>query len=141
MKELDALVKDAIAFVRYFGYPIAQSAPHIYLSALPFAPSSSVISKLYTPRFSTLRLVRGRLMKWPALEMMIPVKRRVYCVAWSRNGEYIAVGMYKKVYLWSTSTGMHVSGPFKLVKSWCPSHSHTMDSGLRQAFGMGRFRS
>src|SRR6266511_334288 len=112
MDEMNALVKDAIAFVRYFGYPIAQSAPHIYLSALPFAPSPSVISKLYTPRFSTLRLVRGRLTKWPALEMTIPVRRIVRCVAWSRNGEYIAGGVYNNVYVWSTSTGMHVSGPF-----------------------------
>src|SRR6266545_7121014 len=113
MKEMDALVKDAIAFVRYFGYPIAQSAPHIYLSALPFAPSPSVISKLYMPRFSTLRLVRGRLTKWPALEMTIFVETGVYgvnSVAWSRGGEYIAAGVYKEIYVWSTSTGMHVSG-------------------------------
>src|SRR5260370_1296989 len=93
---MEEIINDSIAFVRYFGYPIAQSAPHIYLSALPFSPSSSVISKLYLPRFRTLRLEGGRLTKWPALEMTIPVPRTsvfekgVHSIAWSRDGEHIA---------------------------------------------------
>jgi len=112
---MDALVKEAIAFVSYFGYPIAQSAPHIYLSALPFTPSSSIISKLYSPRFNTMRVEKGRLTKWPALEMSIATPHNsVDCVAWSRNGEYIAAGLRKDVYVWSTSTGMRVSGPFRI---------------------------
>jgi len=101
---MDHLIEDAIAFVRYFGFPIAQSAPHIYLSALPFSPSSSVISKLYTPRFSTLRLQDGRLTKWPALDITISLGR-VQCVAWSGNDEYIAVATYNSVYIQSASTG------------------------------------
>ena len=37
--DLKLLVKDAIAFVRYFVDAIALSAPHVYISALPFAPN------------------------------------------------------------------------------------------------------
>ena len=108
---MDALVEDAIAFVRYFGFPITQSAPHIYLSALPFSPSSSVISRLYTPRFSTLHLQEGRLMKWPALEMTIPGTSltRVNCVVWSGNDEYIAAAVFRRVYVRSASTGENLA--------------------------------
>ena len=46
--------------------------------------------------------------------MMIPVpgKGEVQCIAWSRDGDYIAGRVDLDVYVWSTSTGMLVSGPF-----------------------------
>ena len=94
---------------------MAQSAPHIYLSALPFAPSSSGISKLYTSKFSSFQLEKGQLEKWPTLEMMIsvPDKKPVVCIASSKNGEYIAAEVYYKgVYIWNASTGTIISGPF-----------------------------
>ena len=96
---------------------MAQSASHIYLSALPFAPSSSVISKSYISKFSSFQLKRGQLMKWPALEMMIsvPNNKPVVCIASSKNDEYIAAEVYYKgVYIWNTSTGTIVSGPFRI---------------------------
>ena len=120
---LDTLVKDAMAFVRYFGIPIAHSVPHIYISALPFAPSSSAISKLYGPRFPrTLGIVKGRLSQWPPLVQTIsvpglrrPGERNVVCVAFSRNGENIAAGMGDgATYVWSdASTGIRLCGSFK----------------------------
>jgi len=126
MEEINVLVKDAIVFVRCFGYPIGHSAPHIYVSALPFTPSSSVISRLYTPRFATFRLLTGGLTKWPAMELKIPVpdKQRVRCVTWSRDGKYVAAAVENCVYVWSTSTRMRVSGPFhvSLVMSIAFSH-------------------
>src|SRR6266545_527787 len=113
---LDTLVKDAVAFVRYFGYPMAQSAPHIYISALPFAPSSSLIANLYSPRFPhILGFEYGRLAQWPALVMTIsvPPKEEVVCVAWSRNDEYIAAGLLNgNVFIWNSLTGTILSGPF-----------------------------
>lgn len=94
---------------------MARSVPHIYLSALPFAPSSSKIANLYSPRFSfTLNVKHGRLMQWPALIMAIsmPQKPQVVCVAWSRNDEYIAAGLADgNVFVWIASTGTKICGP------------------------------
>src|SRR6266540_1677839 len=101
---LDALVKDAIAFVEYFGYPMAQSAPHIYLSALPFAPSSSLIAEIYSPQFPRILDVKcGRLVKWPPLVRSISVhnKPNVVCIAWSRNDKYMAAGLLDgNIFVW-----------------------------------------
>jgi hypothetical protein len=49
VKNLLALVHDGSAFVRYFGMAVARSAPHIYISALPFTPSSSLILNQFSP--------------------------------------------------------------------------------------------
>ena len=38
---------DGLAFVQCFGMVMAKSAPHIYISALPFAPTSSLIAVNY----------------------------------------------------------------------------------------------
>lgn len=151
MDTLDPLARDAIAFVEYFGYPMAQSAPHIYLSALPFAPSSSFIAKLYSPRFPRILDVKcGRLVKWPALvrSISVPEKADVVCMAWSWNDEYIAGGLLDgNVVVWDASMGTKVSGPFSagrkggqdrvFVSSIAFSHD-----GLRLASGLsdGRIR-
>ena len=109
------LVKDAFSFVRYFGYPMAQSAPHIYLSTLPFVPSSSLIAKHYLPRFPyILDVKQGRLTQWPALVMTIsvPGRERVVCVAWSWDDEYVASCLFGgTIFVWNASTGTMVRGP------------------------------
>ena len=95
--------------------PISQSTPHIYLSALPFAPSSSIISKLYSPQFPyTSGLEFGRLAQWPPLQTTIsaPDKEDVVCVAFSRDNGYIAAGLDNgSVCIWNALTGMRVCGP------------------------------
>ena len=64
--DLKILVNDAIAFVRYFADPITLSAPHVYISALTFAPKSSMIAQLYVPRFEhIIRVGVGQLDCWP----------------------------------------------------------------------------
>jgi len=94
---------------------MARSVPHIYISALPFAPAASLIAKQYSSQFRfTLNVEHGRLMQWPALVMAIsmPEKPQVVCVAWSRNDEYIAVGLADgNVFVWIASTGTKVCGP------------------------------
>jgi hypothetical protein len=71
---LQALVNDGFRFVRYFGMAMAKSAPHIYVSALPFAPSSSLIAAQYSQMFPhILSMQHGKALHWPALEMMVEV--------------------------------------------------------------------
>ena len=65
--DLKMLVNDAIAFIRYFADPITLSAPHVYISALAFAPKSSMIARLYAPKFKNIvRVVVGQPDEWPA---------------------------------------------------------------------------
>ena len=78
MVHLQALVNDGFAFVRSFGMVMAESAPHIYLSALPFAPTSSLIAAQYSQMFPhTLSVKCGKASHWPALELMIQVEKSV----------------------------------------------------------------
>ena len=46
--------------------PISESAPHIYLSALPFAPEHSLVAKKFSSKFpNTLTVTEGRPAQWP----------------------------------------------------------------------------
>jgi len=92
---------------------MAQSAPHIYLSALPFAPSSSRIAEQYSPRFQhTLKIEHGKSTKWPPLvTTIVPGSSLVICVAWWDN-EYVAAGLENgNVFIWNVSTRAMISGP------------------------------
>jgi hypothetical protein len=51
LEEFRSFVNDAAVFVRHFGMAMAKSAPHIYLSALPFAPTCSPISTHFRLHF------------------------------------------------------------------------------------------
>lgn len=96
---------------------MSQSVAHIYLSALPFAPSSSIISKLYAHRFpNVIKIEQGRLTHWPSLVMAITLPARenasVCCVALSTNDQYMAAGLRDgTVCVWNASTGMAIGGP------------------------------
>jgi WD40 repeat protein len=115
VKNLLGLVNDASRFVRYFGMAIARSAPHIYVSALPFAPSSSHIVKHWLHLFrQTLSLERGQLSHWPALEMTIQTHEGlVHSVAFSPNGHRIASASRDfTICVWDATTGEVVAGLF-----------------------------
>jgi hypothetical protein len=64
-EELEKFIQDSLRFIQTFARPIAQSAPHIYISALPFAPDHSVMAKRFLPGFSdTIRFVFGKPSHW-----------------------------------------------------------------------------
>jgi hypothetical protein len=51
---------------------MAKSAPHVYLSTLPFAPTCSLVSMHYSSMFPQMLHVKsGQLSHWPPLEMVI----------------------------------------------------------------------
>ena len=115
VENLLALANDASTFVQYFRKAIARSAPHIYVSALPFAPSTSQIVKNYTSLFrQTLSLERGQLSHWPRLEMTIHGHERiVLSVAFSPDGRRIAsASRDRTIRVWDATTGEIVAGPF-----------------------------
>ena len=113
MVHLQALVNDGFAFVRSFGMVMAESAPHIYLSALPFAPTSSLIAAQYSQMFPhTLSVKCGKASHWPALELMIQVEENVNTVAFSPDGQHIISGSVDKICVWNAVTGEMVLGTF-----------------------------
>ena len=106
---------DASRFIRYFGGAIAKSAPHVYLSALPFAPTGSLVSQHYSSSFpQILRLERGRLSHWPSSELVISTPGgQVKSIALSPDGLRIASGSEDgTICVWNATTGEMVAGPF-----------------------------
>ena len=55
------IIKDGIKFVETFTGLIDQSTPHLYLSALPFSPSESVMARDWAKRFPGIaKVARGQ---------------------------------------------------------------------------------
>jgi WD40 repeat protein len=108
-------VNDASRFIRYFGGAIAKSAPHVYLSALPFAPTGSLVSQQYSSSFpQILHLERGQLSHWPASELVISTPGgQVNSIAVSPDGMHIASGSEDgTICVWNATTGEMAAGPF-----------------------------
>src|ERR1700761_3269380 len=115
LEKFQLFVNDASVFVRYFGGAIATSAPHIYLSALPFAPTGSLISAHYSSSFpQVLHVEHGQLSDWPSLELMISNNgSAVYSIALSPDGLHIVSGSQDgTICVWNITTGERVAGPF-----------------------------
>ncbi|KAF7978740.1 hypothetical protein HWV62_44748 [Athelia sp. TMB] len=113
--ELTAFVKDGISFVNVFAQVISESAPHIYVSALPFAPKHSLVSKTYSWRYpGLLRLSSGSLDTWPAaLKTIEGHTRPVRSVSYSPDGKHIVSGSQdRSICLWDSETGEIAAGPF-----------------------------
>src|SRR6266478_1061382 len=94
---------------------MAKSAPHVYLSALPFAPTCSPVSTHYSSSFPRiLHVERGRLSHWPSCEMVISNARGdVRSVAFSPDGHHIVSGSNDEtIRVWNATTGETVAGPF-----------------------------
>jgi WD40 repeat protein len=111
-----SFANDAIKFVFAFGPPISQSAPHIYLSALPFAPKNSQVAKHYLPLFpKTLCLKTGKADDWPAIKGVFEGHTNcVHFVAFSPDGKHIVSGSEDKtICFWDAETGEVVVGPLK----------------------------
>jgi WD40 repeat protein len=125
-----AWATDAGKFIATFGSAISQSAPHIYLSAVPFAPKESIISKLFLPEFSkTLSLRTGKATNWPAIQNVLEQHTdAIFSVAFSQDGKRIVSGSGDKmIRVWDAETGNVVSGPFEGHTSYVSSVAFSQD--------------
>ena len=88
---------------------ITKSATHVYLSALPFAPTNSLVSACYSSSFPhTLHMEHGQLAHWPSLEIVISIgsgKNSVKSIAFSPDGQQIIACSDHTIHLWDATTG------------------------------------
>lgn len=95
-------LEDCLRFATEFFEVISQSAPHIYHSALPFTPHSSVVRKLYGKYIGSFvpKIVTDNPASWNFHTASAGANHTVY----SPDGQLIAVGWQSKVELCNSST-------------------------------------
>ena len=95
--------------------PITLAAPHIYLSALPFAPKNSKISMQYCKLFQkTLTIKMGQMEHWSEKCILRPADHDgvVASVVFSPDGRRIVSGSWDRtVRVWDAQTGLSVMDP------------------------------
>jgi len=117
--------------------PISESAPHIYLSALPFAPEHSLVAQKFSSRFpNTLTVIEGRPAQWPfALFTAEHNKNSVECLVFSPDEKTFAFISYGNVYICDSETGHLISGPFKLKHYSSPEYACFSPNGTHILIG------
>jgi len=110
-------IRDALRFILAFLTPISDSAPQIYLSALPFAPECSLVAKKFCPRFpNTLMISDGRPSQWPIINFVAEHHRSaVSCIVSSPDEKtFVSISSHATMYVCDSETGHCISGPFEL---------------------------
>ncbi|KAK7013052.1 quinon protein alcohol dehydrogenase-like superfamily, partial [Favolaschia claudopus] len=108
------LIEDMTNFVAGFGPVIAQSAPHIYLSALPFVPSTSRVGRIWNPCFpSTVKFESPMGINWPRLQTILYGHHDdVTSVDFSLDGDKIASASKDgTIRIWDAHTAELLTGP------------------------------
>ncbi|KAF7965338.1 hypothetical protein HWV62_44307, partial [Athelia sp. TMB] len=114
--KVDAFAQDALAFSRRFGQAMAFSAPHIYISCIPFAPQESVIKKQYAPLVKKILGIKsGMDATWPVLQQVFEGHTSVVsAVAFSPDGRRVVSGSWDEtVRVWDAETGALIAAPFE----------------------------
>ena len=123
--ELTSFIRDSVRFISAFLIPIAQSAPQIYLSALPFTPERSLVGQKFCPRFpNTLTISDGRPSQWPKdIFVAEHHKDPVQCIVLSPDEKtFVSISSSSSSgittsYVCDSETGHCISGPFEPKES------------------------
>ncbi|KAJ6565680.1 quinon protein alcohol dehydrogenase-like superfamily [Mycena sp. CBHHK59/15] len=127
---LEDFINDAVKFVAAFAPPIAQSVPHIYLSAVPFAPHKSRIAQQFSGFFPRTLNFQGPLGDhWPSIQKIFQGHSSgVTSIAFSPDGVRIVSGSEDDtVRVWDARTGDIVAGPFEGHSDWVTSVAFSPD--------------
>ncbi|KIK31529.1 hypothetical protein CY34DRAFT_275367, partial [Suillus luteus UH-Slu-Lm8-n1] len=115
-KDVSSTAMDVQSFIQVFGGTILHSTPHLYVSALPFLPANSPLSKHLSARFpNTLHVASGRIMNWPVAQaVLFGHTSSVSSVSFSPDGTRILTGSWDNtVRLWDAGTGEPVGEPLR----------------------------
>ena len=114
--------------MQVFAGVINKSTPYLYLSALPFLPSKSVMAQHLVKKFSRIAKVAVRKQdNWPKNQHVLQGHTSfVFSVAFSQDGRHIVSGsLDRTIRVWDAQTSDQVLGS--------PLQGHT-DSVLSVAF-------
>ena len=109
-------IKDGIKFVQIFAGVIDESTPHLYLSALPFSPSESVMARYLVQRFPGIaKVAQGQHNEWSRIcHVLQGHKSGVLSVACSPDGRHIVSGSHDgTIRIWDAQIGRQVGNPLK----------------------------
>ena len=109
-------ITDAMRFLDVFAEPISQSMPHIYLSALAFAPCPLMIPQHYASLYPSIGILKAdRLSSWLDVQPILTGHTaEVYSVAFSPDGAGIASGSRDEtIRLWDAKTGVAIGEPLR----------------------------
>ena len=114
-------IRDALRFISAFIVPISQSAPHIYISALSFAPEQSLVANKFHSRLpNTIVVTEGKPSHWPMVvftaehhedpvySVFSPDESTFASISASGDGDRIMC-------VCDSETGHCISGPFGLA--------------------------
>ncbi|KIK24294.1 hypothetical protein PISMIDRAFT_412255, partial [Pisolithus microcarpus 441] len=110
------LAVDGLKLVQNFFTATTCSTPHLYLSALPLSPCSSLLARKLVPKFSHLvEVAQGGLKDWPATQLVIQGHTSsVSSVAFSPDGNRIVSGSRDEmVRIWDAKSGDQIGSPLK----------------------------
>ena len=128
---LSDFANDANRFVMEFLEPITCAAPHIYLSALPFAPKNSKVSMHFIKQFQmTVTLMMGQMEHWSEKCFLRLAGHSDYVtsVALSPDGRHIVSGSADEtVRVWDAQTGQSVMDPLTGHGNWVTSVAFSPD--------------
>ncbi|KAG8793290.1 hypothetical protein FRC12_003231 [Ceratobasidium sp. 428] len=107
MQDCQVVANDAYRFVLSFYDAISRSTPHLYLSALPFAPSTSDIAQRLRGFFpKLLTVVEGVEQAWTPCLRSISLSSAVMSTSYSPDGRRIISGDESGgVNVWDAETG------------------------------------
>jgi len=116
-QEVARFLRDANSFVVSSHAAIARSAPHIYLSAVPFAPKGSLIFLDFAPLCAGVISVETFGTNHHASRLVMTLtghESRVCSIAYSPSGDLLAAGLEDgTVHIWDTRTGEEFVSPMR----------------------------